>query len=85
MGQTLKLETGGVSRKLMVEVIGTDKIDTIAVVKKGKEVYRKEYNSDYAVLVWEDDGKLETSVYYYVRIEQADGHLGWTSPVWVEV
>ncbi len=24
-------------------------------------------------------------VYYYVRVVQADGHIAWSSPVWVDV
>jgi hypothetical protein len=33
---------------------------------------------------WTDsDPPLQSVSYYYVRIQQADGNLAWSSPIWV--
>jgi hypothetical protein len=33
---------------------------------------------------WKDRGaKKRGSDYYYVRVRQHDGHLAWSSPIWV--
>ncbi len=32
---------------------------------------------------WTDPLPPDVTRYYYLRVRQADGHLGWSSPVWV--
>jgi len=72
-------------RSLSIRVIGTDVIKRVAIVRRGKEAYRQEVASDSTNLEWKDTEELASSIYYYARIEQRDGHIGWTSPVWVEL
>lgn len=85
MGQSLYLPSPKEHRSLSVRVIGTDVIERVAIVRRGKEVYRQEVASDSTNLEWKDTEELASSTYYYARIEQRDGHIGWTSPVWVEL
>lgn len=34
--------------------------------------------------VWTDNDPLAGRNYFYVRVEQKDGQLCWSSPIWVE-
>ena len=33
---------------------------------------------------WTDPKPSEGTHYYYVRVEQADEELAWSSPMWIE-
>ena len=34
-------------------------------------------------IVFEDDEPLAGAAFCYLRVTQADGHVAWSSPVWV--
>ena len=85
MGQTLPVVSSAKPLQLHVEVAGTDKISRLVVVKGGTEVFSQSFDKEIVVLDWKDVETPTESTFYYVRIEQNDGHLAWTSPVWVDV
>jgi hypothetical protein len=69
--------------KLSVHIIGTAPLKQIDVVKNNRYVYklspmRNEERFEYADMSIE---KGES--YYYIRVEQTDGQLAWSSPIWV--
>ena len=68
-------------------VIGTGPIDRLEVVRNGETVHT-ERGSDGAEELkfkWSDPAppKGHRTSYYYVRIIQKDGHMAWSSPIWV--
>ena len=34
---------------------------------------------------WLDKAEARSGDYYYLRVIQRDGHMAWSSPIWVDV
>jgi len=69
---------------LSVRLIGTAPFSKVVIVRDGHEVYSTEPKTKDVAFEWQDTvppGAVAT--YYYVRGEQADGQLVWTSPMWI--
>lgn len=73
--------------ELEIVVHGTAPISKVTLVKNEAdyEVWEpSSYDSDFTMNF--KDEKPEPGEYrYYIRVEQLDGNMGWTSPVWVQV
>lgn len=67
---------------LRVRVRGTDDIARIAVFRNEEIVYEVPATGRDADAVWEDDA-LDEPARYYVRVEQTDGNVAWSSPMWI--
>ena len=87
----------GKPRVVDFEAHGTDHIATVELVRNNGVLVREKVGEREDVsFSWKDsdafrDVALPTSawtkvpfIYYYVRLTQADGETGWTSPVWVQ-
>lgn len=85
-----------VNRHLSGYVIGTTVLKSIEIVRNGKTIEKlssKEYSFDFTFddMIAIDKVSLTSKdkrppfVYYYLRITQADGHMAWSSPIWVDV
>ncbi len=70
--------------KLKLYVDGTAPLLAVTVVRNERIVYEftPKSASTYEGTFWDDDPVVGESR-YYLRVEQADGNMGWTSPVWV--
>ncbi len=68
---------------LQISVTGTGPIARVIVVKNNKIVYTAMPNTTQVDLSWTDVEGCQGMSYYYVRIEQADGQLAWSSPMWI--
>jgi hypothetical protein len=69
---------------LSVKLIGTAPFSKVVIVRDGHEVYSTEPKTISVALDWQDTVPPGTvASYYYVRGEQADGQLVWTSPMWI--
>lgn len=66
---------------LRVTAVGTDSIESVAVIKTNRTVHEACPGGDHAIFEWEDPGPARGD-FYYVRITQIDGHRAWSSPVW---
>jgi hypothetical protein len=63
-----------------------DTIKNIAIIRNGVPVFMengKNINGVFAALLIEDPEPLEGTSRYYARVLQEDGHMAWSSPVWV--
>jgi hypothetical protein len=69
--------------KLVVKVMGTAPIKQIDVIKNNTYVYKINPGQKAADFEYVDKAMASGESYYYVRAEQTDGQLAWTSPVWV--
>lgn len=84
-----------VNRHLSGYVAGTAMLTKVEIIRNGKVLKTftpKEYFLDFA---YDDMSPLEKVVlpaknqkppfiYYYLRVTQADGHIAWSSPIWVD-
>jgi hypothetical protein len=65
---------------LSVFVSGTQPIKQVEVIHNNKIVF----TSTETKFVWTDNEPQHGKNYYYVRIEQKDGQLCWSSPIWID-
>ena len=68
---------------LKVEVIGTGPIRRIDVIHNERYVYAVTPEGTSAKFTYQDPAQAPGENRYYVRMEQVDGNLAWSSPVWV--
>lgn len=87
-----------VNRHLSGYVAGTDKLKSVEIIRNGKVI--KSFNPDNYSLDFvfddlvpmekvaiqsKDNKKSPPFVYYYLRVIQEDGHMAWSSPIWVDL
>lgn len=70
---------------LEVKVIGTRPIARIVVIKNNEFIHTVEPGTKEAAFEYRDVAaqKGAGESYYYIRVEQSDGSLAWSSPIWV--
>ena len=70
---------------LSVKIRGTREVARVEVIRGDKMIYSVEprkQNVSFEFTDKEPRGRASTH-YYYVRVQQADGQLAWSSPIWV--
>ena len=70
--------------RIRVRAIGTAPIRTIEVIRDNQFVYSSHPEEQETEFTYTPTGRLERTTYYYVRLIQSDGHMAWSSPVWLE-
>jgi len=69
---------------LDIHVVGTAPIARLHIIKDFKHVYTTEPKRREVKLRWQDnDIERGKTSWYYVRVEQEDGQLAWSSPMWI--
>ena len=71
------------SARIRGEVHGTSRISRLELIRNGEVVWSLQPNRMDVTFSWEDHQPPDELAYYYLRVEQADGNLAWTSPVWL--
>jgi len=98
MGSELSTKTKPglvLNRHISGYAAGTAPFKEIAILRNGtplKTFHPKEYHFDFAYDDMEDLSKSALHspddrpafVFYYVRVVQEDGHIAWSSPIWVD-
>jgi len=85
MGDTVRLSRADTAREIRVRVYGTARLRRLTLVKNNIDIHVVEPEKDEADFRWAEGQAAESGDYYYLRVEQADGAMAWSSPVWVEV
>ncbi len=93
MGRELTGEDHRTRRRIHIYAIGTAPISRIVIIRNGAEVYIHPGSGIEEQIDFEDAVPFESVsltdyegkpfIYYYVRVEQSDGEIAWSSPVWV--
>jgi len=68
---------------IKVNVTGTEKLAEIDIVKDGKVIYSTKPDQRTAQFEYVDQGDVTGRHYYYVRVQQANRLLAWSSPFFV--
>jgi hypothetical protein len=55
----------------------------VEIIKDGNVVWSGESNQLDMIVTWQDPEPPSTEHYYYLHIVQDDGHMAWSSPIWV--
>ncbi len=70
-------------QKIRVRAAGTGEIAAVHLIRDGKFIYAARPGSREVDLEYLDAEAGPGDHWYYVRIEQANGELAWSSPIWV--
>lgn len=81
MGDALKTSS---APTLKFKIAGTDVIAKVDIVKDETFVYHAEPNQQTVEFTFRDSNVSKRESYYYVRIQQRDRNLAWSSPIWVD-
>ena len=81
MGDAFKAKS---APNLRVKILGTGLITTIDIIKDQTFVYHSEPNKKDVEFSFVDNDPGSGDSYYYVRIQQRDRNLAWSSPIWVD-
>ena len=69
--------------KLEVRIEGTAPLAVVEVVKNNKFVFTSKPGKESVRLEYVDAEATPGESYYYVRIQQRDGQMAWSSPMWI--
>ncbi len=69
--------------RLSVRMSGTSPIKQVDVIKNNKYVHQLKPGTKEIKFEYLDRAAEPGESYYYVRMEQTDGQLAWSSPIWV--
>ena len=70
-------------QRILVRARGTAEIAAIHLIRDGKYVYKVEPGTAEVEFDFLDVEAPPGEHWYYVRIEQRDGELAWSSPIWM--
>jgi hypothetical protein len=71
------------NQRVRVRAIGTGEISAVRLIRDGQFIYEAQPGTREVDLEYVDTQAGTGSHWYYARIEQANGELAWSSPVWV--
>ena len=69
--------------RFAILVEGTDAIARLELIRSGRVVHTVSPGRTSASLDYLDNAAPDGESYYHVRVQQADGQLAWSSPIWV--
>ncbi len=70
---------------IRVRARGTAPLRMVRVLRNGRSIFEQAGTTAEVRFTFQDTAPAKGSNCYYVRVEQADGHLAWSSPVWVNL
>lgn len=84
------------NRFISGSVVGNSKIKLVEIFRNGQLLKTFEPSSEEFELSLDDSDSLEkiclkssinekVFTYYYLRVTQENGHMGWTSPIWIDI
>jgi hypothetical protein len=85
-----------INRHLSGFVAGTDNLAKVEIIRNGKVIKTWEPDHYSLEFVYDDMTPMDKAVirpsnkqppfiYYYIRVTQEDGHMAWSSPIWVDL
>ena len=69
--------------ELVVKILGTAPVKQVDVIRGQDFVYTLQNQSDDVSFSFVDQEPVSGEVHYYVRVQQGDGQIAWSSPIWV--
>lgn len=82
MGEVI--ETSG-KPQLTFHLAGTAPIKRITIIRNEQDHHLIDLNAKTVSQTWTDEAPLAGENRYYLRIEQSDGNMAWSSPLWITV
>jgi hypothetical protein len=82
MGETF---TAHSTAPLKAYIRGTGPLESVALIKNNRVVYTKPGEGAEMNFTYTDAAAAPGKSYYYLRVEQKNGQIGWSSPIWVKI
>src|SRR5262249_41552925 len=76
--------SGSALPELSAKIVGTGPLKKVVIVRDNQYIYSKEPEGETFELRYRENSLSSGQHYYYVRAEQKDGNLVWSSPIWVK-
>ena len=70
--------------ELAVNVLGTREIKQAVVIRDNNYIYTRAGAGETLQFTFKESSLDPGEHYYYVRVEQKDGNVAWSSPIWVQ-
>lgn len=84
-----------VNRHISGYIAGTKPLSSVEIIRNGKVLHTIAAKDYFIDIAYDDMVPLEDVVitpkkghpfvYYYLRVTQEDGHMAWSSPIWVDM
>lgn len=69
--------------KLDVRIEGTAPVAKVEIIRNNTFVFSSQPGTASIEIHWADMDAKPGESYYYVRVQQSDGQLAWSSPMWI--
>jgi hypothetical protein len=76
--------TATAPQRIRVKAQGTDTIETVHLIRDAQYIYKWSPNTREVDFQYSDPAAGKGPHWYYVRVEQKNGELAWSSPIWVK-
>jgi len=83
-----------VNRHITGFVAGTTELSKVEIIRNGEVIHTLEPGDYHCEFTFDDmcpldknslKGKSNPFAFYYLRVMQADGHMAWSSPIWIDL
>jgi len=69
---------------LYVFAAGTDRLEKVELIKDNQVIETKATDDEFLELDYTDKSlPPDKEIFYYVRVTQRDGNMGWSSPIYI--
>ncbi|MEK7408079.1 MAG: hypothetical protein AAB225_23655 [Acidobacteriota bacterium] len=69
--------------ELTARIVGSAPLKKVEVIRDNQYIFTQEPKGESYDLRYRENALAPGEHYYYVRVEQADGNVAWSSPIWV--
>jgi hypothetical protein len=70
---------------IRVRAVGTKPVKAIDIIRNNRSIYRNGGGRREVDVTYLDTHPQPGTSFYYVRLEQVDGNVAWSSPIWVRM
>jgi hypothetical protein len=75
----------GALPEISAKIIGTGPLQKVVIVRDNQYIYSQEPEGSTYSLHFKENSLPPGEHYYYVRAEQKNGFLAWSSPIWIKL
>jgi hypothetical protein len=69
--------------QILVRAVGTGPVAAVDIIRNNRSIYRNGGGGPEVEVTYLDTAPEAGTSFYYVRLEQLDGNVAWSSPIWV--
>ncbi|MCL6646393.1 MAG: hypothetical protein K6U88_15785, partial [Dehalococcoidia bacterium] len=69
--------------EIYVNILGTDEIQEVALIRDNRYIHTRPGNGPGLEFTFRETTLEPGEHYYYVRVQQRDRNMAWSSPIWI--